>query len=543
MSERTKPPEWAFTSEADREAWEAGYYWDQEEAERPIRFAEKYLKPKYTKGTFNFFEWQRRFVMRLYGWRRPDGGRRFLKALLHVAKKNGKTLIVSVIGAYELFAGRSASPLVVSASTTGDNAKQVYEQIQSCTNRSEKLKAKTQCTDFKRIIKIPDRDGEFRALSADAPGSEGVNASTVIIDEAHAHRSPELYRALEYATEGREDGFTVIISTAGDDLTHWYYELVKRGRAWLAGTDLDPTFYAEIYEPLETDDVMDPATWKKANPSLDLYPGFNSERFKIKLTAAKGASLADWLSFRRYRLNLFTRSDEKAWLDIVRWDACRNPIPDSELKKHRCWLGIDGSQRIDPSSVGGVWLLPDKQFYVKSWAWVAEDGVRQRERGNLRKYTEFELEGSMTITKGDVIDKEAMKSHIIGLRTSGFQVQGVVFDPNMLWVLGVELEGMGLNVQRMPQNFKHFTDPMKEFEAHLAAGKIKHDGNTWLRYSLHSVRLETDDRGNCRPSRKKSVDHIDGAVSMLMPFAIALQASADVKATKSVYEDRGILVL
>lgn len=538
----TSPPEWAIRTEADRQALKAGYYWDNDQAERIIRFAEAYLAPKFTAGEFTLFDWQRRFLMSLYGWRRPDGGRRFRTALLHVPKKNGKTLLVACIAAYELFAAPVASPLVCSASTTRDNAKQVFEHLVACINRNAKLKSAAKAVEYQKRIKAPKRDGEYRALSADAPNAEGLNCSAVIVDEAHAHRSPRLFRTLEYAMIGRSDGLMVVISTAGDDLTHWYYGLVVRGRNVLAGTDTDPTFYAEVYEAdPEKDDVDDPATWRKANPSLDCYAGFTSEAFGHQLAAAK-SNTSDRLSFERYRLNIFRAPEAEAWVDLTVWDRLPRAPSDTELRGRKCWLGFDGSQTTDPTSLAAVWLLDGRRFAVRSWAWVAEGGVRKREASNLPKYAQFIAEGAMVMTAGDLIDKSLCRAKILEL-ASAFDVQALVMDPNGHLVFGAELAGQGFEVYRQPQNFKHFNDPTKEFQIAVAEGRVLHDGNGWLRWCLHSVRLGQDDYDNVRPVKAKSVDHIDGAIAVLMAFALANQAAHAPPPKPSVYEDRGVLVM
>jgi phage terminase large subunit-like protein len=537
MADRTPPPAWAVRTAADRKALADGCYWDQAAADRPIRFAENYLAPKYTTaGEFELFEWERRFLMCVYGWRNPDGTRRFRRAVLHVAKKNGKTLLVAIIAAYELFAAEVASPLVGSGSTSRQNAKQVYEHLRACVRRNAKLSAAAKLVDYQKVIKVPARDAEYRALSADAPTAEGENFSCSIIDEAHAHKNPRLYRALEYSMIGRPDGVQVVISTAGDDLTHWYYSLLQRARRVLAGEDLDPTLYAEVYEADgDKDDLDDPATWKKANPSLDLYPGFTSARFAADLAAAKG-SVGDWLSFKRYRLNIFCRSEDEAWIDIPQWDRLKAPADDAELLGLPCFLALDASQTTDPTSLVAVWLRPGKRFYARAWAWVAEAGVRKREASNLPKYTQFAADGSMTITPGDVIDKELVKRKILSFRDAGHRVQMLVIDPNGLWVLGTELAGEGVTVYRMTQSFKEFSEPCKELPGLVAAGAIEHDGNGWLRYCLHSTRLAVEENRQ-RPHRDKSVDKIDGAVSLLMALKPAMQASADVKPKATAYDN------
>lgn len=536
------PPDWAVRTEADRRAIAAGYYWDQAAADRIIRFAETYLIPKFTEGEFRLFDWQRRFLMSVYGWRRPDGSRRFRKVLLHVPKKNGKTLLVSIIAAFELFAAEVPNPLVCSASTTKDNAEQVLEHLVNSIKKNKKLKAAAKVIAYRKRVTVPHRSAEFRALSADAPNAEGLNCSAVIVDEAHGHRSPKLFRTLEYAMIGRADGFMVIISTAGDDLTHFYYAQLVRARNVLAGTDTDPTLYAEVYEcDPEKDDLDNPATWLKANPSLGLYPGYTVEDFRLLWEAAK-KNTSDKLSFERYRLNIFRRADEAVWVDLVLWDRLARPPSDAELRTFPCWLGFDGSQTTDPTSVGAVWHLGGKRFAVKSWSWVAAGGVRAREKTNLPKYQQFIAEGCMVMSDGDMIDKSLARAKILEL-AGVHQVRVLVMDQNGHLVFGKELEGHGFEVQRQPQNFKHYNDPTKEFAAAVAENRILQDGGGWLRWCINSVRLGTDDYDNVRPVKGKSADHIDGAISVLMPFALANAAAAEVIQKKSVYESRGVLAV
>lgn len=544
MNTTTAPPTWAVRTEADRKSIAAGYYWDHEQAERVIRFAERYISPQYTTGEFRLFEWQRRTIQSLYGWRAPDGTRRWRRALVHVPKKNGKTLLVSIVAAYELLGGVSDSPLVVSASTTKENAKQVYDQLATAFSRHPSLKKVTRATEFKKLIKdLRPGGGEYRALSADAPNAEGANGSSVIVDEAHAHRSPKLYRALEYAMIGRPNGLMVVISTAGDDLTHWYYALVERARRVVAGTDDDPTLYAEVYEANpDTADLDDPAVWQRVNPSLDDYPGFTTEKFRLDWEAAKKTTV-DRLSFERYRLNIFRRPQEATWIDLVRWDACRGEVPPPEqLRDLPLYLGFDASQRIDPTSLSAVWVRPGRKFFARSWAWVAEAGVREREKTNLPKYQQFVAEGSMRITQGDVIDKSAVLAKICELIAGG-NVKALVIDPNGAWVIGQDLDGSGVEIFRQPQNHRWFNGPVRELETAVIEGRLTHDGKGWPRWCVHSVRLDMDSNKNVRPVKAKSADHIDGAVALLMPFALADAAASAPPPKPSVYERQGFRTL
>lgn len=530
MSADRTPPDWAIRTAADRKALAAGCYWDHDQAGRIVRFAEKYTKDKFSGKRITLLTWQSRLLQSVYGWRNADGSRRIRLVILHVPKKNGKTLLVSILTAYELLAARVHMPLVVSASTVKDNAKQVYEQLAYTIEENKPFKAIADPLPNKYVMRLKDGRGEYRALSSDGPASEGLNCSLVVVDEAHAHRSPELWGTLRYATIGRPTGFLVVISTAGDDLTHWYYGLVKKARNVLSGVDTDTTTYAEVYEAdPEVDDLESPDVWRRVNPSLDQpgYDGYTSERFAADLAAAK-ADPKDWIIFKRYRLNIFCRDEEAGWISLDDWDRCQSPIADAELLKYRCWLGLDGSQRIDPTSLGAVWLLPGRRFYVRSWSWVAEDGVLEREKSNLPTYRQFAEAGCMQITRGDMMEKAEIKARILGLLDAGHQVEKLVLDANLLWVFSTEIEAHGITVERFQNRAAAYADPIREFKTAVAERRILHDGNPWLRYCVNNVRLKLDDDGNGKPSKRRSVDKIDGAISVLFPFAAANPASADV---------------
>src|SRR5262245_61961072 len=103
---------WYVRTKADELALEQGAYWDQDKADAIIKFAHAFVQPQYVKGPFRLLEWQQRFLMSLQGWRWKDGRRRFRFANLHIAKKAGKTLLVSIICLYELLCSEEPSPYV-----------------------------------------------------------------------------------------------------------------------------------------------------------------------------------------------------------------------------------------------------------------------------------------------------------------------------------------------------------------------------------------------------------------------------------------------
>src|ERR1043165_1452600 len=179
-------------------------YYDEREAQRIIDFANRYITAQFIKGKFKLLPWQETWLRNVYGWRAKDGSKLFKKVLLHVAKKQGKTLLVSIVCLFELYNQDTPSPLVVSCSTTRENASQLLKKIANTIKKNERtLATLAKITASNKKIRLDKRNALYMATSNDAGTAEGLNCSVVVLDECHAHRSEKLYRSLEYATVAR----------------------------------------------------------------------------------------------------------------------------------------------------------------------------------------------------------------------------------------------------------------------------------------------------------------------------------------------------
>lgn len=530
-------PTWAIRTKADKLAQEQGCYFDDDKAQGIVTFAETVYRPQYIGGTFALLPWQSEFLRYLYGWRNKDGTRRFRTANLHISKKNGKTLLVSIISAYELLYSEDPSPFVVTGSVSRDNAAQVFSELRYTLDKTfgSKLKRFAKITPHQKRVAVPSLNGEYRSLSSDGDRQQGWNCTVVILDECHAHKNASLYDSLRYATAARPNGLLIAISTAGDDVTQWYYNLYAKSKNILSGDDTDTTHAAFIYEATAGSDPHDVTQWARANPSLGV--SFSPEAFALDLKGAE-QDPAELNRFRRYRLNQWVRPDELAYFDIQAWDKGKHTIPDDQLRRYPAWIGVDLSQTTDPSSVAIVYALPERRYYARSWAWVAREGVKQRERTSLPRYEQFQREGWMTITEGDMIDNGAILRHILDLNRNN-RVQVAVFDPTSAYTMMADVQSAGLKCLRQPQTHRYYDGPMKDLNKAIIEGRIQHDGSEWLRYCLSCVRVDENQKdGLIRPNTSSSLDHIDGAIALLLAYGQAGEAGSSPGG--SVYDERGI---
>ena len=93
---------------ADELAIKEGCWFDPEAGDRCIRFLEKFCRQskggRWAGQPLKLLPWQRDFIMRLFGWKRADGTRRYRTFYVEVPKKNGKSTLLS--GAHSLHGDR-----------------------------------------------------------------------------------------------------------------------------------------------------------------------------------------------------------------------------------------------------------------------------------------------------------------------------------------------------------------------------------------------------------------------------------------------------
>jgi phage terminase large subunit-like protein len=514
-----KVPAFATPTPAIRRAIDDGLaVYDKAKADAMIRFVESFFRSQFAAGRLCLHPAQRQFLKALYGLRLKDGRRLIRLAMLHVPKKSfGKTMLAAAISLYELLASDSPSPLVVSAAASRENAGQVFDEVRYSIEKGP-FKQFAKIARHKKEIVIKSTNASYRSLASEGKRLHGFNASCVVVDEAHV-APPELWHSLRWAPAARPNGLVVTLSTAGHDQTHWYHELYNKAKRVIAGEDDDPTHLPIVYEASPDDDPEDPATWEKANPLLG-SAWCPEDAFRRDMQSAKASGPSEWLAFLRLRLNRWVRPEELAYFDVSNFTNLFASPSESELRRAPCAIGVDLSETTDPSSITISWKLDDGRYYTQTKAFIAEEGLRLRERSNLSRFDSFIAAGDMTTTPGDMIDERRLFHHIADLCKT-YNVRTVHFDPRSAFVLANRLGEEGIDCRRVPPSARYFNAPMREIEKSLREGRLLHDGSGWLRFCLQNVRVQTNNFGEVYPVRKRSVDKIDGAISLclsLIPF-------------------------
>lgn len=515
----TVPPD-QIRNKADRRAVAEGCWFDEAAGIRVVEFIEtfcRHSKGQFAGELFILQPWQRDLVMRLYGWKRSDGSRRFRRAYIEVPKKNGKSFLMSALSLYHLCCDGEAGAEVYNCACDRDQASIVYNEAATMVDQSPELaEILTTVKSQKRIV-YAGQAGVYRALSSEAPTKEGLNASLVVFDELHAQKDRDLWDRFVYAGRMRRQPLTVVITTAGDNRESVCWEQHEAARAIIDGKSDDTTTFAVIYGAGEDEDWTDPAIWRKANPSFGVL--VSEETMRLECEEAKLSATSEG-KFRRYCLNQWTRPDTKAIRESD-WNACRCEIDLESLAGRWCFVGMDLASVRDFAAVVYLFGDDDGGFTIWPQLFTPSIGLEKRARRDNAPYLDWEAQGHFVSLPGPTIDFQQIRDRLVA-DSAKFRFREIGFDPWNAEETAHRLESdHGLKMVKVRQGYYDLSEACKALERLVLERKIRQPGNPAFDWMMMNLMWQTDVNENRRPMKQSDTQKIDGAVATIIALAVA----------------------
>ncbi len=512
-----------------RDAAAAGCTLDPEAAQRPIDFFAECLK-YIEDGILNkagepfiLEPWQKAIVGNLFGWKRADGTRRYRKAIIFVAGKNGKTPLAAGISLYLFACEGERGPQIALMAYTREQAGLVWRWAKGFVNLDPFLADQIRAYQYEMRL-TADPSSVYKPIAGEEKTVHGLNLSGAIADEIHTFDDPAILNALKTRFASRREPLLVEISTAGWDRESVGYAEYQYAKGIIAGDIVDPYTLPVIYEADPKDDWTTEAAWRKANPNLGI--SVSLEYMREKCLEAQ-ASPAFQNTFLQVHLNRWTEQAVRFY-PMELWDNQPPRRPLDELDGVVCYGGLDLAEKRDLA--GFTLVFPDKQggFDVRAWAWLPEETAREREKTDHVPYREWAKAGLVKLTPGDIIDFECVKADILELY-SAYRILEIGFDRRFATQLTTQLrEQRGIACVEIPQTFGHLSEPMKLTLELLKAGKLRHGGNRLLRWQASNTAVVTDrqNEGLVRPAKGKSNGRIDNIAALIMAVERAIKSES-----------------
>ena len=225
-----------------------------EKAQNTIDFLE-ILPDVKTGKTYPLARFQKFIISSLYGWRKKKdySVRRFRKAMVSVARKNGKTILIAGILLYEFLFGKNPA-LSRQLFCTANDRTQARIAWTMAKKQLEALRAKDKdifkATKIVRDELTNKRDESYiRALSRDTGAVDGFEPYVGVLDEYAASKTNEMIELLESGQGQLDNPLILIISTAGLDLNVPMYTIeYKYATKILDKKTVDDSYFAFISE-------------------------------------------------------------------------------------------------------------------------------------------------------------------------------------------------------------------------------------------------------------------------------------------------------
>lgn len=494
------------------------FYFSRDRATLHCEFIEglPHVEGRWSSPTIKLEPWQAFFVVNLFGFRNLSGGRRFTSALLAVARKNAKSTLAAAIALSCLCLEPEVGPQVISAATTGSQARIVWGVAKRMVERDADLRSEFQLEAFANAIARYANGGTCRPINAKASSQDGLNPSVISLDEVHAHKTHDLLNVLASAAGARENPLWLYTTTEGYENPGPWAETRAFAHHVLQRVLEAEHFFAVIYALDDDDDDFDELKWIKANPLITVNKLLLIENRKLAIEAkAMAGRLAE---FRIKRLNRRAAA-AGAWINLVRWNRCAGAVPLEALVGAKCWGSFDLASTTDMCAWRLLWEL-DGAYYTWGRYWVPTDAVKQRtERGSV-PYATWIAEGLIKQTEGDVADYEVIKADILA-DYARFSPVEIPYDPWNATQFANDLLAEGLPLVAFIQGPKSYHPGMQHFEREYTRGNLHHGGDKVLTWNAANLVPRRDANMNLAPDRQRSADKIDGIVTLLMCFARA----------------------
>lgn len=493
------------------------YRFDEKEGERPIRFAETFCVPKdsRTGRPIKLELFQKAFLQAIFGIKTLSGKRRFKEVFMLMARKNGKTTLLSVVMLYMLLSDGENGAEVYSVATKLDQAKKSYDECRAMVQKSPHLKAALK----KRQGDLynPATFGILKPQASDSYTLDGLNSHAVVMDELHAIKDRKLYEVMYESMGSRRQPMMVMITTAGTVRESIFDEIYKHANEVLDGIVEDDTFFPLMYELDDRSEWTDESKWIKANPGLGKIKQMDYMRERVQRAMTDVARQAGLLT---KEFNILGVTDS-AWLDYDTF-YCDKKFEIEQLRSSYACAGVDLSSTTD-LTCATLLIVKDGIKYVIQQHFLPADGFDNRAQEERDIPWELWVKtGQLKLCEGPRVNYSDVTAWFMKMRNEyeiiplwvGYDSWNANY-----WV--EEMKACGFVMEPVIQGPKTMSSPMKDMYADLKGKLINYNMSSILMWQFSNTAIKVDDNANIRPVRGREVRRrIDGVVSLIDAYVV-----------------------
>ena len=506
-----------------------GFHFDVKQASRVIYFVETFCRQ--SKGDMGkpikLELFQKAALQAIFGFVDDEGRRKYNEVLWIMARKNGKSCLLSAVGLFMMLGDKEGGAEVDCVASKKDQAKIVFDEARNMVSQSPYLAKyiKKRRTD----MYSPYNFGVFQPLSSDSNTLDGLNPHCGIIDELHSIKDRNIYDVVKQGMSARKQPLLFQITTSGMNRNTIYDAQYEYAEKVLNGDITDEHFLALIYELDDSKEWTDSSAWIKANPGLGTIKSMktlteNVEKAKNDLAFRPTVLTKDF--------NLKNVSAD-TWLT---WEQLDNEetFEMADVENTYALGGCDLSATLDLTCATLlIRRRNDEKLYVLQHYFLPQERIEKLEVTTTKEapYRLWADRGLLTLCQGSMVNYSDV--------TAWFQKMRDEYRIDM-WRCGYDRALAGYWAEEMRQVFGDsvmekvaqgpftWTAPMKELAAMLSDKMINYNNNPMLKWCLSNTGVKTTGTvESIQPVKIQQNRRIDGMVSLLNAYTIYVKYRED----------------
>ena len=500
------------------------YIYDTSEAHKRIRFMQQLClqsKYPYFGKPIQLMPWQLAFIETLYSFKMRDTGlRRFVEALLEIARKNGKSTFLAADGNTDLFVGVGGSEICC-ASNDDKQARYIWREIAGMRERLDPKRAitgqnLTEIRNYKRNILIT-------RMSSKTQNKDGGNFTKTYQDESHdvdeEKGNCEIAEACWRSMSTKDDPIFINCTTQGFSRDGCYLDKkIARAKQIINGEIDDIHFLPFLFEQDSEIEIWnDESTWEKSNPSL---------RYGVKKISKLRRDVEIARTDKEARLHLLCKdfnikqNSAQAWLRSEDFTYKQEKLSFEDFRGCTALAALDCSQTTDLTNLKLLFLKKDDNTkYVFSHYWMPESKLSESaDKAAGARYEEWAQSGYITIQSGSIIDLSDVTRFIAELKDKfGIKVFRCGYDKAYAREFEKSIDELSEGL-REPINQKALSTAIKWAEKEFEKHNVNFGNNPVDEWCLSNACYFIDRQENYSLKKSTSSKRIDGAVVFVMLF-------------------------
>lgn len=422
-------------------------YWAPERAEHALGFYPNCLS--ITEGAlvgkpFNLLPWHTFAAGSLFGWRKSSGRMRFRSGWLETGKGQAKSPFMAATGLYMMGYYGVLRAKVYAIGQDKATANVLFKDAAAMCRApipgtdpedQDTLEARGEVIirgflDNAFKIEHPATNSVFQSL-ANGEAISGPRPTLVSADEIHEFKNNTSIETWKRAIAKMPGDALMLLGTNTPASTQIvgtqyseYYQKVSKGEI----RDDEAFGFVARVDKADRENVFDNEDcWQKALPALGIT--FPVENIRGEVNTAREL-LSTAMSVKRLYFGIPTGSVD-FWIAEEAWAAVQGPVDAAALRKCKCWLSLDLSQKNDLTALTAVWIDEAEHLWAKTWYWTTKEKLADRARADNAPYEEWVEDESIDFeaVPGAVIDKTFVAAKVKEFLSENDAVEFLAFDP------------------------------------------------------------------------------------------------------------------